>query len=381
MPRVSICTLVTILALVAGSAAQTAPPAAPATTQSGAPATVPAGAELCVGDAAPPLKVAEWIKGQPVQAYERGKVYVVEFWASWCGPCISAMPHLTELQKRYRDKGLVVIGLTSEDRRNTLQAVEKLVEEKGDALGYAIAWDQGRATSDAYMRAAGQNAIPCSFVVDKSGRIAWIGSPSALDKVLAQIVDDKFDLAAQTRAFKEQRAIEKALRAAQPQLEQFGPLMRDGKHEEVLTGLDTLAAQHPVLASRLAMTRFQVLLTSTKQYDAAYKFLREAVEKYYGKEPTALCNAAWLIMDHPAVEQRDLGLALELAKKAAELQKNDASTTYVLALAHFKNNEAAQAVALQKIAIELAQAEGADEGALKELNARLAEFEAVANKK
>src|ERR671913_511304 len=66
---------------------------------------------LRVGDPAPPLEVERWVKGAPIDRFERGTVYVLEFWATWCTTCISEIPHVTELAKKYRDQGVVVIGL------------------------------------------------------------------------------------------------------------------------------------------------------------------------------------------------------------------------------------------------------------------------------
>ncbi|HEV3235363.1 MAG TPA: redoxin family protein, partial [Gemmataceae bacterium] len=72
---------------------------------------------LKVGDPAPPLKVTKWLQGDAVTKFEPGKVYVVEFWATWCAACVGNMPHLAELQARYKDQGVTIIAFTSRDIR------------------------------------------------------------------------------------------------------------------------------------------------------------------------------------------------------------------------------------------------------------------------
>ncbi|MEO8429606.1 MAG: TlpA disulfide reductase family protein [Verrucomicrobiota bacterium] len=54
---------------------------------------------LKVGDLAPPLKTGTWVQGEPVKGFERDKVYLVEFWATWCGPCLASVPHLNSLHR------------------------------------------------------------------------------------------------------------------------------------------------------------------------------------------------------------------------------------------------------------------------------------------
>src|SRR5262245_47338286 len=66
--------------------------------------------KLMVGDAAPKLQVSKWVQGEPVKDFERDKAYIVEFWATWCGPCVASIPHVNELHQKYKSKGLVVIG-------------------------------------------------------------------------------------------------------------------------------------------------------------------------------------------------------------------------------------------------------------------------------
>ncbi len=147
-----------------------------------------------VGDPAKPLDIKEWIKGGPVKL-EDGKaktIYVVEFWATWCPPCRTSIPHLTEMQKKFKDKGVVFIGVTDEKS----DVVKKFVEKMGDKMDYNVAIDGGK-TSEGYMEAFGINGIPHAFVVDKDGKIAWQGHPmDGLDKVLDEMLAGKYDMAA-----------------------------------------------------------------------------------------------------------------------------------------------------------------------------------------
>jgi len=147
-----------------------------------------------LGDAAAPLAIAEWIKGEPVDlaAAKGKKVVVVEFWATWCGPCRVSIPHLTELQKKYENRGVVIVGVSDEESSK----VKPFVSEQGDKMNYTVAIDKNDATSDGYMKRYGQDGIPHAFVIDKEGRIAWHGHPmSGLDRVLDQMAANTFDLA------------------------------------------------------------------------------------------------------------------------------------------------------------------------------------------
>jgi thiol-disulfide isomerase/thioredoxin len=69
-------------------------------------ATSKADEKLKIGELAPAPKVSIWLHGSEVKTFEPMRVYVIEFWATWCGPCRQIMPHLGQLQKEYRDKGV-----------------------------------------------------------------------------------------------------------------------------------------------------------------------------------------------------------------------------------------------------------------------------------
>src|SRR5262245_50884272 len=140
-------------------------------------------ASLKVGDKAPPLQVSKWVQGEPVKEFKKDKAYIVEFWATWCGPCVQSIPHLNEIHNKYKDKGLVVIG--QDCWENNESAVEPFVKKMGQKMTYRVALDDKTGSekgmmADAWMAAADQNGIPTAFVVAKTGEIAWIGHPMTL---------------------------------------------------------------------------------------------------------------------------------------------------------------------------------------------------------
>ncbi len=146
---------------------------------------------LRVGDPAPKLQPAKWVQGEPVNEFESGKAYLVEFWATWCGPCRASIPHLNELHTKYRDKGLVVIGQNCWERDDAL--VAPFVKNMGDKMSYRVALDDKRDSqkgrmAETWMDAAQRKGIPSAFLVDTKGKLAWIGHPMELREEMIERV-------------------------------------------------------------------------------------------------------------------------------------------------------------------------------------------------
>lgn len=338
--------------LLALAMACAAPLAHAQMTASSGKTTVDKPFALMVGDKAPPITIAEWIKGSEVKGFQPGRVYVVEFWATWCGPCIAAFPHLSELQKQYADKGLTVIGVTSADTRgNTLEKSKKMVADKGDKMAYTVAWDDERKTTEAWMQAAGRRGIPCSFVVDKQGRIAFIGHPMQLDAPLAEILADKYDLDAATTKYAEKAAIEaRAIKLQQT----FAEARKAGEWEAATRAADELVAEGPNYIQYAAL-KFDTLLTGKKDDAAAYAWAREVLSGVGKDHPGVLNQMAWSIVDpESTVENRDLDLALKMAERANELTRNaDPGILDTVARVHFTKGDIQKAIELQTRAVEL----------------------------
>ncbi|MER8969575.1 redoxin family protein [Mesorhizobium sp. M0808] len=153
---------------------------------------------------APSIKVENWLRGEPLTNFEPGKVYIVEFWATWCGPCVSAMPHLMQLQEKYRDSGLEVVGVAAnEDAPRAVEARTKLdawLTEKCSNLNYRIAFDYTGEMNKLWMKPSFSTGIPTSFVVDRDGHIAFIGHPGQLDEILPKVLSGSWRTSDEAKA-------------------------------------------------------------------------------------------------------------------------------------------------------------------------------------
>ena len=119
-----------------------------------------------VGQTLPKLSL-QWLDKKPET---EGKPMIVEFWATWCPPCRSSIPHLNEIYAKYKDKGLQIVGITDEDRAK----IKKF--EKEVPIEYAVGLD----ANGKYAKPFGIQGIPHAVLVDKTGKVVWEGHPMSL---------------------------------------------------------------------------------------------------------------------------------------------------------------------------------------------------------
>ncbi len=295
-------TATVLVGFFAAAAAQ-----APATPKAAdKPATL-----LKVGDSAPALKATKWLQGTEVKEFAPGKVYVVEFWATWCGPCIVMMPHMSEIQAEFKGQGLTVIGFTAKDPNNSAEKVAAFVDKRGPKLGYTFAYADDRDTYNDWMTAAKQNGIPCSFVVDKQGKIAYIGHPLFLDVVLPKVMAGTWK--------NEEGAAE--LKQVEKEVDSVFEAINKPDAEAGLKALTDFEAKRPAMAKIPYFTGPKISLRlKLKKYDEAQKIAEEALNRAIKQEdPMALRTIVGVLNSPDAKDQKEL---TELAAKASEaLQK------------------------------------------------------------
>lgn len=333
---------------------------------------------LTIGSPAPKLAVAKWVKGTPTTNFADGKVRVVEFWATWCGPCKTSIPHLTELAKKYKGQasfsGISVWENKKSDTDTTYYpVVEKFVKEMGSKMNYNIAIDGPRGVvADSWMKAANQNGIPTAFVVGRDGKIAWIGHPMAeLDEVVGKVIKGTYDVNAEAKKKAEE---DRKILENQKVLEPLSKAYASKDWAKVASEAKAIMESHPDMASRVGVARFNALLKVDES--AAYAFASEAATTVYKNEPGALNTMAWTIVDDKSnLKAPNYTVAVKLAEMAVKLtQERNASILDTLGYALWKKGDKARAISVQELAVKLATKAGATEDAatVQELKDRLA---------
>ncbi len=221
-----------------------------------------------VGDPAPGLQNVQWIKNDPVDI-SKGKgtcIYIIEFWATWCGPCKESIPHLTALQEKYRKQGLVIAGISIDE---DVQVVKEFVLQNAE-MKYNVGFDTEGKTSKIYMTE--DSGIPTAFVIDKSGTVAWIGHPMELDNILEAVIAGTFD----AKKVNQQTQLSKKI------MQQ----VMSGNYGEALKLSDELLKLDPQSEQSIGMKTYLLLLDGKD--DWAINFINENIKTY--PEKTGLLN-------------------------------------------------------------------------------------------
>lgn len=336
---------------------------------------------LQLGDPAPKLQVKEFVKGEPVDGFEKGKTYVVEFWATWCGPCRTSIPHLSELQKKYPEVTFIGVSVWEEDQG----LVKPFVKEMGDKMAYRVAIDlvpeggdgnDGKMAGD-WMKAAGEGGIPSAFIVNGEGKVAWIGHPMSMDRPLEQVVKGTYDLEGAIKERKEAGKIEAAMAKLQQSL---GNALREGDTRKAIRTLDDAFHENPGLERALGLFKFTLLMKSGEA-DDTLKYGEKLFEA--GKDDSnGLNNLAWTIVD-PDNDRKAPPALVKLALKAATLadeldEGKNPAVADTLAKALFDSGEPVKAYEAQKRAMKLA--EGTPLADDKDMKARLEQYRQAAEK-
>jgi len=246
----------------------------------------PAARALDVGDPMPPITVKKWVANTPVSASNvKGKVVVVEFWATWCGPCRQSIPHLNKLYEEYEKKGVILCGITREEEATVTGFIKTM------PMKYHVGLDAGKTHAD-YMQGIG--GIPHAFLIDRKGKVAWHGHPmSGLDQQIAKLVaagpavsDDPVEAAMELSTSSDfaQRDLPKALELARQAYEKSG--RKDAKALAALARVH-YEMGHVATAAKAAEAALKLGTDDEKEaLEAAAEFYKKELERRK-KDPAA----------------------------------------------------------------------------------------------
>jgi len=134
------------------------------------------------------LSFTDTISGKPIAMNDlKGKVVVVDFWATWCGPCVAEMPTMKKLYAEYKPKGVEFIGISLDnpEANGGLSKLKEFVAKN------EIAWPQyyqGKGWESEFSTSWGVNSIPCVFIVDADGNLASGDARGKLEDLLPKLI-------------------------------------------------------------------------------------------------------------------------------------------------------------------------------------------------
>ena len=312
-------------------------------------------AELAVGDRAPKLETGKWIQGEPILAFDSNHIYVVEFWATWCGPCISSIPHLNQLWQKFEDKGVVVIG---QDVWDEDSGVEPFVRKMGTNMTYRVALDDKGQDADGFMnstwwrRKVNHHGIPTAFIINRDGVIAWIGHPMGLSQeILNEIVSDQYDLAKASTDYKKQLEIYSRFPELQKKVFED---VKQKRWDDAQSALNDIQALIPSMPNSFATARLKILLGQRK-FGEAYQFA-DAFIRPRATDDHWQNTLAWAIASSDSPDALCLGLAETMAHHAVQLtQQTNSISLDTLARVQFMIGKRSQAIATEKEAVSVEQ--------------------------
>lgn len=310
---------------------------------------------LEIGDRAPPLDgVAGWLNGAAVNPAKADgtTVYVVELWATWCGPCRATAPHLAEMSSQFKTQGVVVVGLTLEDEAKVKPFVESL------KIPYLIAMDPKKSTAETWMKDV--EGIPHAFIVATNGVIVWTGHPmDGMREALVDVLHGTYD---PEKKKKREEMQEKLAEAIQSQNFDLALKIAD----QILAGDPKLMEIHQLRIG---------LLTEKRDLEGVRAHHRKMLQ-IFADAPKELNDMAWsLAAPSPLpIEIRDLEVALSACRRAAAITEgNDPAILDTQAMVYHAIGLADLAIATQKEALARVK----DPEIRKDLQTHLAFFESA----
>ncbi len=279
---------------------------------------------LAIGDRVESIDVEHWVRfdrpqGDPVKEFEQGTVYVVDFWATWCVPCVAAMDKVSALQEQYADRNVRFIGVTEEKLSTVVRFLSTPVAvEEGqkprtqyDRARFAMGVDSDGSTAKMLLPEGVRSIRPQYAIIDRDGTLAWVDFASAdeLPEILDAVLEGTWDAEAYRIEFERELVIV-------------------AERDRIMAEEDWAAAKDQFWddADLLGRIAFAIAFGFGKPIQnadtgVALEFATRANELKDGQNAFALHSMAKLASD-----KGDVAKAVELQERAVEICKTDAAS-------------------------------------------------------
>jgi thiol-disulfide isomerase/thioredoxin len=310
--------------------------------------SAPLMAAPAIGDKAPAVKVAKWMTQAP-PTLPGGKdsdknFFLVEFWATWCPPCLKSIPHLAELHRKYGKDGLVILGVSNEESETIDGFLKRKTKGQTIDMPYYVGADDEMGTTNGWME--GIQGIPHAFLVNKSGNVVWTGNPldPGMNGVIEKVLSGKYDV----DTAKKQAARDKRFGELSTQLK---PAFQARDKDKLFKVLDEMISLKPTevqpwMVKRQMYTEFEM--------PEKLPSLEADMEKAFANSSSALMELVNLELGRD-LDERNPQLLYRTAARAAKLSNDKDPDAYeLLGRVQCEFGMLDAAIATQKKAISLA---------------------------
>lgn len=296
--------------------------------------------EVAPGDEAPEIKAQGWLNSDPLKLEAlRDKIVVVEFWATWCPPCRTSIPHLIKLHDAYKDKGVVVIGLTDEGAADIASFVTKM------KMTYPVGTDSGSGNT------YGVRGIPTAFIVAPGGKVVWRGHPmNGLDEAVADALKETPPVLVKPEDEARGKALLLEAEAAYAKKDYAGAATASKQVTEIKGTFDAKAKAQAKLDEIEKLAAEELKAAIGKDTLTAYREAQRIAKAYDGTPTAATAGTvAAKLAEDPAVvaaqqakddEAKAAGLLEEAAAVLKQGNSADALAAYEKLAAEFPDTKA-----------------------------------------
>ncbi len=282
-----------------------------------------------------PPNISSWgtiVSGKnPGKKFGNGTTYVVEFWATWCGPCRQSIPHLNQLYQTLKTRNVEMVGISDESEK----IVKDYLRKKGPGMSYTVVADPSGTMQDLWMKPAGANGIPTAFIVGPTGRIAFIGHPMdpSFERVLFLCSEGRYDPTLMSKA--------------QPLLDAANRSIKARDWRQAHRQLDEVIKLDTWVFSDKVEKKYRLMIEFEGRNDEAFAYLDSQVDVYSSKADVLDDFVRMMVLDPDLPKVPQALLEKTIAAYAQRAGEESPEYLQTMAMVAHRNGDIDRAVDLQ----------------------------------